>query len=336
MAAAGKPRVYVVGTGGTISRIGRSRTDYINYAYKTDNYTINDLLARIPEVHELAEVRAEQISNTSSNDLGPANWLALAHRINQLFQDDPAAAGVAITHGTSTLEETSYFLNLAVKSRKAVVVTGAMRPPTAISSDSDLNLVDCVRTAASPHAHGKGVLVVMNNEIHAARDVSKTDGLRVQTMRSRPFGILGYSDSDGQVVFYRQPVRAHTADSEFNVAALTKLPRVEIVTAYAGADGFVIDALVNAGVSGIVAAGLGSGSSPSAYMLALDQAVKRGVKVMLATQVGSGRVVLQKRFLDGGYIVADNLSPKKARILLMLALSMTGDAAEIQRMAFTY
>lgn len=336
MTSARKPRVYVIGTGGSISRIGRVRTDYIDYTYKTGNYTIDELLARVPEVHELAEVRAEQFSNASSTDLGPADWLVLARRINQIFRDDSAAVGVAITHGTATLEETAYFLNLTVKSRKAVVVTGAMRPPTAISTDADLNILDCVRTAASPDAHGKGVLAMMNNEIHAAREVTKTDGLRVQTMRSRPFGILGYSDADGQVVFYRQPVKTHTADSEFDVATLLKLPRVEIVPAYAGADGLLIDLLVKEKIPGIVAAGLGSGSGPSAYMLALDEAVKRGVKVMLATQAGSGRVVRKQRFLDGGYIVADNLTPKKARILLMLALSMTNDTAEIQRMAFTY
>ena len=336
MTSAVKPRVYVIGTGGSISRIGRVRTDYIDYTYKTGNYTIDELLARVPEVHQLAEVRAEQFSNASSTDLGPADWLVLARRINQIFRDDSAAVGVAITHGTATLEETAYFLNLTVKSRKAVVVTGAMRPPTAISTDADLNILDCVRTAASPDAHGKGVLAMMNNEIHAAREVAKTDGLRVQTMRSRPFGILGYSDADGQVVFYRQPVKTHTADSEFDVATLLKLPRVEIIPAYAGADGLLIDFLVKEKVPGVVAAGLGSGSGPSAYMLALDEAVKRGVKVMLATQAGSGRVVRKQRFLDGGYIVADNLTPKKARVLLMLALSMTNDTAEIQRMAFTY
>ena len=334
--SATKPRVYVIGTGGSISRKGRVRTDYVNYNYNTGNYTIDELLARIPEVHELADVRTEQFMTAGPSDLGPAECLGLARRVNEIFREDTAAAGVAITHGTSTLEETAYFLDLTVRSPKAVVITGAMRPPDAISSDGDLNLLDCVRIAASPHAHGKGVLAMMNNEIHAARDVSKTDALRVHTLRSRALGILGYADSDGQVVFYRQPVRAHTVDSPFDVANLSQLPRVEIVPAYGGATGLFVEAAVAAGAKGIVAAGLGGGSGPDAYMRALDGAAQRGVKVMVATQAGDGRVVLKQRFADSGHIVADNLAPRKARILLMLALSVTSDTAEIQRMALTY
>lgn len=336
MTSKGKPRVYVLGTGGSIARMGPNRTEYINYGYKTSYYTIDELLARIPEVRELADVRAEQFIKASGPDLGPVEWLDLARRINQIFRDDEEAMGVAITHGTATLEETAYFLNLTVKSRKAVALTGAQRPPIAISTDADLNLLDCVRTAASPNAQGRGVLAVMNNEIHAARDVTKTDALRVNALGSRSLGALGYSDSDGQVVFYRQTVRAHTADTEFDVAAVTQLPRVDIVLAYAGADGLLIDAAVDAGVTAIVAAGLGGGLAPRPYIRALNAAVKRGVTVLFATQVGSGRVVFKQSLLDGGYIVADNLTPKKARILLMLALNATKDPAEIQRMALTY
>jgi L-asparaginase len=256
--------------------------------------------------------------------------------VNCIFREDPEAAGVAITHGTATLEETAYFLNLTVRSRKVVALTGAQRPPTAMSNDADLNLLDCLRTAVSPAAQGKGVLVVMNNEIHAARDVTKTDALRVDTMRSRSLGALGYCDSDGQVVFYRQPVRTHTAESEFDVTDLDKLPRVDIAPAYAGADGLLVDALANAGVSGIVAAALGAGLAPRPYMQALDAAVKRGIVVLFATQTGSGRVVFKRSLLDHGFLVADNLTPKKARILLMLALARTNDSTEIQRMALTY
>lgn len=331
-----KRRVYVIGTGGSISRIGRTRTDYINYTYKTGNYTIEELLARVPEVNELAEVRAEQFSNSGSPDLGPADWINLAGRVNAILKDDAHAAGVALTHGTATLEETAYFLNLTVKHRKPVVITGAMRPPTAISNDADLNILDCVRVAAHPAAEGKGVLVVMNNEIHAARDVSKTDALRVNTMQSRALGQLGYADSDGEVIFYRSPTRAHTTNAEFDVNGIRDLPAIDIVMAYAGADGRLIRALVDNGAPGIVAAGLGSGNGPGPWMKALDDAVKAGVAVMVATHAGTGRVVQKQRYLDGGYIVADNLAPKKARVLLMLALQRTRDAAEIQRMALTY
>jgi L-asparaginase len=223
-----------------------------------------------------------------------------------------------------------------VKHRKPVVITGAMRPPSAISTDADLNILDCVRVAASPAAAGKGVLAVMNNEIHAARDVAKTDSLRTHTMQSRALGQLGYADSDGEVLFYRSPVRAHTADTEFDVSGIQALPSIDIVMAYAGADGRLIRALVDSGAPGIVAAGLGSGGGPESWMKALDDAVKAGVAVMAATQVGTGRIVRKQRYLDGGYIVADNLTPKKARILLMLALGRTRDAAEIQRMALMY
>ena len=331
-----KPRVYVIGTGGSISFIGRARTDYINYTYKTNQFTVDEMLARVSEVDEFAEIRAEQFLNTKSYDISPANWLGLANRVNQIFRDDQKAAGVAICHGTATLEETAYFLNLTVKSRKPVAITGAMRAPTGISSDADLNLIDCIRVAAAPGAAGKGVLVVMNNEIHAARDVVKSNTLRVHTMRSHDLGCLGYADSDHQVVFYRAPVRSHTMDAEFDIEGVVELPRVDISMAYAGVDGDLVDALVGTGTLGIVVAGLGSGGGPDRYMRALDAAVNKGVPVVISSQSSSGRVPLKQRFIDGGFIVADNLSPKKARILLMLALAKTRDAREIQRMMLTY
>jgi L-asparaginase len=331
-----KPRVYVVGTGGSISCIGRSRTDFINYTYKAGHLTIEEMLARVPEIDEFAEVRAEQFLNVDSNDVGPADWPALARRVNRIFEEDPEAAGVAIPHGTATLDETAYFLNLTVKSRKPVVITGSMRPPTGLSTDADVNLLDCIRVAATPAAGGKGVLAVMNSEIQAARDVVKANATRVHTMTSRGLGALGYADSDHQVVFYRAPTRAHTADTEFDIASIEKLPRVDIAMAYAGADGDLIDALVDRGVHGIVSAGLGSGGAPNAYLRALDEAVKKGVAVVVATQAGEGRVTLKQRFIDGGYVVADNLGPRKARILLMLALTGTRDAKQIQRMMLTY
>ena len=330
------PRVYLIGTGGTISFFAKSRLDYVDYTYKTRNLPIEEMLARVPEVREMAEVRAEQLGNIASTDLGPVQWLLLAKRINAIFRDDPQAAGVAITHGTATLEETAYFLNLTVKSDRPVVLTGAMRPPSSISTDADLNLLDVVRTAASPAARGKGALVVMNNEIQAARDVAKSDALRVQTMTSRALGLLGYADSDGEVAFFRVPTRSHTLGTAFDVENMSELPRVDIAPAYAGVDGFMVKALVDAGVPGIVAAGMGSGSGPTSYLAALDDAVKRGVKVIVATQSPDGRVLPKKRFADGGYIVADNLSPKKARILLMLALAHSKDTAQIQQWAWSY
>ncbi|HEU0021453.1 MAG TPA: asparaginase [Dehalococcoidia bacterium] len=336
MVAVKKPRVYLVGTGGSISFIGDYRTDFVNYSYSNQHLTIQEMLDRVPEVNGFAEVVCEQLINVGSTEVNPAHWLQLSRRINQIFQDDPEAAGVAVTHGTATLEETAYFLNLTIKSVRPVVVTGAMRPPTGLGTDADVNLIDCLRVAASPDSAGRGVLTVLNNEIQAARDVTKTNSYRLETFRSNELGLLGYADSDQQVVFYRTPTRAHTLGAEFNVDSITELPRVDIAYAYAGADDLVVKALAHAGVPGIVAAGLGSGGSSPQYMQGLKWAMERGVKVVIATQTGSGRVMLSRRFQEEGYVVADNLSPKKARILLMLALTVTDDPGEIQRMMLTY
>ena len=336
MAGDSRPRIYLIGTGGSISFVGRERTDYINYSYDNKHLSIQELLDRVPEVNQWAEVRAEQFLNVGSTDVGPSHWLALAKRINAIFREDPEAAGVAITHGTATLEETAYFLNLTVKGRNPVVVTGAMRPPTGMGTDTDVNLMDCIRVAAAPQSAGRGVLTVLNNEIQAARDVTKTDSYRLETFRSNQLGLLGYADSDGEVVFYRTPTRAHTQDTEFDLEGVAELPRVDIVYSFAGADGLLVNALAEAEVPGMVAAGLGSGGSPPEFMAALRKAMERGVRVVIATQTGNGRVMRTRRFDEAGYIVADNLSPKKARILLMLALTKTSQPEEIQRMMLTY
>lgn len=336
MVSSPKPRVYLIGTGGSISFIGDHRTDYVNYSYHNRHLTIEQLLERVPEAAAIAEVLPEQLLNVGSANILPSHWLQLARRINEIFAQDPAAAGVAVTHGTATLEETAYFLNLTVKSHRPVVITGAMRPPTGLATDADLNLLDCLRVAAAPQSAGRGVLTVLNNEIQGARDVTKSNSYRLETFRSGELGFLGYADSDAQVVFYRTPTRTHTRDTEFAAEGLAELPRVDIAYAYAGADGLVVNALAEAGVAGLVAAGLGGGSSSPDFMAALRAAQRRGVAVVIATQTGNGRVMRTRRFIEEGYIAADNLTPKKARILLMLALTRTGDPAEIQRMMLEY
>lgn len=330
------PRVYLFGTGGTISFVGESRTDFANYSYRGRQLTIQEMLARVPEAESLAEVLPEQVINVGSTEVYPEHWVTLANRINEAFAADESVAGVAVTHGTATLEETAYFLNLTVRDARPVVVTGAMRPPSAMGTDADNNLLDAIRIAASANSVGRGALVVLNNEIQSARDVTKTDSYRVETFQSGHMGFLGYSDSDGAVIYYRRPERRHTADSEFDVSNVTELPQVDIAYAYAGVDGTVIDALVEAGVKGIVAAGLGSGGSPSLFMSALRRAIAAGVPVVISTHVGTGRVLQTRRFIEDGYIVADNLHPKKARILLMLGLTVTSDPAELQRMMLEY
>ncbi|MDE2684459.1 MAG: asparaginase [Chloroflexota bacterium] len=330
------PRVYLFGTGGTISFVGESRTDFANYSYQGRQLTIREMLARVPEAETLAEVLAEQVINVGSTEVYPKHWITLANRINEQFASDDSAAGIAVTHGTATLEETAYFLNLTVRDRRPVAVTGAMRPPSAMGTDADNNLLDAIRVAASPDSAGRGALVVLNNEIQSARDVTKTDSYRVETFQSGHMGFLGYSDSDGAVTYYRRPERRHTADSEFEVSNIWELPQVDIAYAYAGVNGTVVDALVESGVKGIVAAGLGSGGSPSPFMAALRRAVAAGVPVVIATHVGTGRVLQTRRFTEDGYIVADNLHPKKARILLMLGLTVTSDPGELQRMMLEY
>ena len=331
-----KPRVYLVGTGGTISSVGTDRMDYTNYSYLGKHLAIEEMLSRVPEALEFAEVRAEQFSNLGSPDVTPDHWLRLAKRINQIFREDSQAAGVVVTHGTATLEETAYFLNLTVKDNRPVVVTGAMRPPSSLGTDADVNLIDSIRVAASPQSASRGVLTILNNQIQAARDVTKTNSFRLETFQTSDFGFLGYADSDGEVIFYRRPDRAHTIEAEFNIEDVQKMPHVDIPFAYAGADGTVIKALVAAGVDGLVAAGLGSGGSPPAYMAALKEASDAGLPVVIATHTGSGRVIQSKRFTEAGYIVADNLAPKKARILLMLSLTSTSNKLDIQRMMLTY
>jgi L-asparaginase len=330
------PLVYVIGTGGSISCIGESRTDFINYSYGGRHYSIQEMLSRVPEAGDLARVKAEQFSNVAGGDLPPAHWPELARRVNAIFRDDQDATGVAVTHGTATLEETAYFLNLTVKSSKPVVVTGAMRPMTAISTDADLNLLDCIRVAASPTAAGRGVLVVLNNQIQAAREVTKSSTSRVDTFKSGDLGFLGYADSDGEVVFYRAPAKAHTNATEFDVEAIDNLPRVDIALAYAGADGTAVKALADAGCDGLVAAGIGSGGAPRAFLDALSETARAGVPVVVASQAGTGRTMARRGLIERGLIVADNLLPRKARVLLMLALGRTRDRSDIQRMMLMY
>ena len=224
-----KPIVRIIGTGGSIAGVGPDRMDFILYPEIGDHITIQQSLDRVPEIKDIAEVKSEDLVSVGSTAIGASEWLGLARRINAIFREEPEVSGVAITHGTATLEETSYFLHLTVKSKKPVVITGAMRPPTALSTDADLNLMDAVRTAADPNANGLGVLTVLNNEIQSGRDVTKASTFRVETFRPNELGFLGYADSDGKVEFYRAPSRKHTIDTPFLVDDMTDLPRVDIV-----------------------------------------------------------------------------------------------------------
>lgn len=326
----------VIGTGGSIACIGASRTDFLDYGYSDRHYAIEEMIARVPELADRVTLRCEQFQNTYSGDMSPELWLQLARRIDAIFSAEPDIAGIAITHGTATLEETAYFLNLTVRARKPVVITGAMRPLTAMSNDAEVNLYDCVRIAACPQAAGRGVLVVLNNQIHAAREVTKTNTARLDTFKSPDFGYLGYADADGAIVFYRDTARAHTFASEFAIEDIGELPRVDIALAYAGIDATAIAAFKRAGCAGLIAAGLGSGGAPRAFLDGLDDLVRSGIPVVVASQVGTGRTMARRAAAERGYLFADTLPPRKARILLMLALTRTRDPSDIQRILHTY
>ena len=329
------PKVHILGTGGSISGIGPHRLDYTLYPEVGKKLSIEQLLARIPEATKLAQVSGEDVLQVGSPSIGPAQWLQLGECIHTLFNGS-SADGVVITHGTATLEETAYFLHLTVKSERPVVVTGAMRPPSAVGTDADLNLLDAIRLAAAPEAAGRGVLTILNNEIQSARDVSKSNAFRVNTFDSRDFGLLGYVDSDARVLFYRSVTRAHTTSTPFDVHGRKDLPRVDIVHAYAGADGVLVDALAERRPAGIVLVGFGGGSFPSAFLDAGKRAVKAGIPVVLATRSWNGRVVSTPKKDADGFIVCDDLMPQKARILLMLALTVTQERSAIQKMFYEY
>ena len=330
------PTVHIIATGGSIASIGPDRMDYIRYPEIGSHLTIAQNLARVPEIGDNFNIIAEDLVSVGSTAIGPANWIALAERIHAIVHDEPDTAGIVITHGTATLEETAYFLHLTVKTHRPVVITGAMRPPTSISTDADLNLLDAVRLAAAPDAAGMGVLAVLNNEIHCPREVYKANTLRVETFRPGELGFLGYVDSDHRVAFYRRPVRKHTTATHFTVDGRADLPRVDIVHSYAGADGMLIDAVRAHGSAGLVLAGFGAGTFPPAVIAAAQQAVAGGTPVVLASRSTAGRVVMTPRKAEQGFIVSDNLMPQKARILLMLGLTFANDRDTLQEMFYEY
>jgi L-asparaginase len=331
----GLPNVMVLATGGTIAGSGASSTTVVGYTAATVG--IETLLNAVPELKTVANVKGEQVFQIASENMNNDYWLKLAKRVNALLAQDDVD-GIVITHGTDTIEETSYFLNLVVKSKKPVVVVGAMRPSTAISADGPINLFNAVILAGSDEAVGKGVLVALNDQINAARDVTKNNTSTADTFRTPELGFLGYMQGN-KPYFYRQSTRRHTADSEFDVSSLEALPQVDIVYGYANMNRVAIDAFVAAGAKGIVHAGVGDGSlARPAVEPALDEAHKKGVAIVRSSRVGNGIVARNGEAKDDehDFIVSDTLNPQKARILLMLALTRTTDSKEIQRMFYAY
>jgi len=328
------PRVSILATGGTIAGTGATSTTTVGYTAATVG--VQALIAAVPEIAKVAQVSGEQVFQIASENMGNEHWLVLAKRVNALLAQ-PDVDGIVITHGTDTLEETAYFLNLVVKSRKPVVLVGSMRPSTALSADGPINLYNAVNLAGSPAAVGKGVLVAMNDQIHAARDVTKSNTTTADTFRTTELGMIGYIQG-GKPYFYREVTRKHTADTEFDVSKLDVLPQVDVAYAYANVGDVAVKALVASGAKGLVHAGVGNGSLPAKTKPALIAAREKGVVIVRAARVGQGIVARNGEANDDqlDFVVADTLSPQKARILLMLALTRTSSTKDIQRMFYTY
>jgi L-asparaginase len=321
------PRVKIVATGGTIANTAQA-----------GRMPIEQLLAEVPDVRRYAELETQEVIRSASSQFTMAEWSPIAQAVADAAAQ-PGIDGLVVTHGTVTSEETAYLLHLTVRTDKPVVVVCAQRRHGTPGNDGDRNLIDAVRVAASPQAQGKGVLLLMDEEIHCARDVVKSNQ-RPGGFSSPQGGLLGHVESDC-VSFYRAPLRRHTSSSEFDVSQIAALPRVDIVAAYVGADGVPIRAVAEAGARGIVVNGFAFGGTPTAdQTAALREAGEHGVAVVLVNRGGGGRV-------PGGsspygdrqrlpFVTGDNLSAQKARLLLMLALGKRSDTADLQRIFDSY
>lgn len=316
------PLVAVLATGGTIANTPSGRLH------------AGEVADAIPALKNVARLEVEELVRVASSAIGVEHWLTLARRANERLSE-PGVKGVVVTHGSNTVEETAYFLSLTVKSDKPVVLTAAQRQFTTLSSDSPKNFLQAVRVAASDEAKGKGALVVANDLINAARDVSKNITTRLETYDSRDMGALGFADDD-QVTFYRVPVKRHTRATPFDVTRLQKLPRVDIVYTYAGADAAFIEAAVARGAEGLVIAGFPTGTATPVMEDGIRRVAAKGIPVVMTNRGGMGRVMDKKRAEARPLIWGDNLTALKARVLLMLALTVTRDPAAIQRMFETY
>jgi L-asparaginase len=331
--AQGLPNVVVLATGGTIA--GAATTN-VQAGYTSGQVGVEQLIAAVPEAKKLANMRGEQISNIGSQDMNDDVWLKLANRVNALLAM-PDVAGVVITHGTDTIEETAYFLNLVVKSKKPVVMTAAMRPATALSADGPLNFFNAVAVAANKEAGGRGVLVVINDWIHGAASLTKTSTTAVQTFLSPQSGLIG-SVAYGDIEFFRGPIGKHTDGSEFTVAGVTALPRVDIIMAYENMDGALIDAAAAAGAKGIVIAGVGNGNMTQAAVTALTAQAKKGIVCVRASRVTTGRVSRNVELEDDklGFVASLDKNPQKARVLLRVALLKPRSVTDMQRIFDEY
>jgi L-asparaginase type II len=327
------PRIHLLVGPGTLPSRGRDRMDFTNYRRSgRPRMTAQELLSEIPEIAQHARVEPEGGKPYETGTLEDVHKLAV--RVNELVQSQDVD-GVVFVQGTNTLEETAYFLTLTVRATKPIVITGAQRPFTAMSSDAPLNLFDAIRVAACPESHRKGVVVATNGEINSARDVTKTNTYHVQTFRSRDVGVLGYADAD-RIVYYRAPTRRHTFESEFRIEKIERLPRVEILYLYSGTRPGMAKAAVQLGARGLVLAGVGAGAPGNLTEECAAIAAAGRAVVVRSARVGEGRVIRDSAYHEPGMVAADNLSPQKAAVLLSLALTLTADPEDIQRVFDEY
>jgi L-asparaginase len=331
--AEAKPAIRILATGGTIAGAQASQQ---SYGYKSGSFKVEDLIAAVPDLGNLAQLSGEQVANIGSQDMNDAVWIKLGKRVNELLATREVE-GVVITHGTDTMEETAFFLNLVASSDKPIVLVGSMRPATAVSADGPGNLREAVAVAASPAARGRGVLVVLNDEIHAARNVTKTDTTSVETFKSLNRGPAGLIHTS-QIAWFEPMGRRHTTRSEFSGGVPAQLPQVDIIYAHANMSPALIDAAVAAGAKGLVIAGVGDGNMTQQAMAALQKAVKAGVAVVRSTRLAGGIVLRNNEVNDDqmGFVASGEFTAPKARVLLQMALTKTRDPKQIQRMFNEY
>jgi len=325
--AQAKPKVVIVATGGTIAGSAESQTAA---GYQSGAVGVDILINAVPQLKDVAQVTGEQVASIGSQDMNDEVWLKLGKKVNELLAKSDIA-GVAITHGTDTMEETSYFLNLVVKSDKPVVLTGSMRPSTAMSADGPLNIYNAVAIAADPTARGRGVLVAVDDDIHSGHDIIKTHTTDINTMKSGEAGLIGAS-LFGKQTWYRTLNAVHTSKSEFSIDGLTTLPRVDIIYAHANMSPDIINSAVANGAKGLVIAGVGDGNMTAPALAAAEAAAKKGVPVVRSARVNGGIIRRNIEVSDDklGTIASMELNPAKARVLLQLALTKTKDPKTIQ------
>jgi len=328
------PNIMILATGGTIAGIAGNTTTTVGYTSAA--ITVEALIELVPEVETIAKISGQQLVQISSHEMNNEIWLALGKRVNELLSN-PDIDGVVITHGTDTMEETAYYLHLVVRSEKPVVLVGAMRPLTAMSADGPNNLYNAVALAGSKNAWRKGVLVVMNETIHSAKEVTKTSTFLTDAFQAPGLGALGYIQSN-VAHFYKEPTGYHTVTSRFCTAEINMLPKVDIAYGYANVTRVAIDAFTDNGAQGIIYAGTGNGSITSDVKEALQRARRNGVIVVRSSRVGSGLVARNGEVNDDelDFVVSDTLNPQKARVLLLLALTQTNDTKVIQQMFYEY